>query len=53
MLKVTDECTACGACLSICPKSCISFKSNEEGFLYPHIDIEMCRLRFCVLKFVF
>lgn len=42
MLKVTDECTACGACLSICPKSCISFKSNEEGFLYPHIDIEKC-----------
>ena len=42
MLKVTDECTACGACLSICPKNCISFKSNEEGFLYPHIDIEKC-----------
>lgn len=32
------NCTACSACLSICPVNCISMKSDEEGFLYPEAD---------------
>lgn len=35
-------CTGCGVCLSICPKKCIQFKENEEGFLYPFINQEKC-----------
>lgn len=36
------ECSACGACLNVCPKRCISMKQDEEGFLYPVIDKEIC-----------
>lgn len=37
-----NECTACTACLSICPVHCISMKADEEGFLYPAIDERKC-----------
>ena len=36
------KCTGCTACASICPQNCINMVSNEEGFLYPSIDIEKC-----------
>lgn len=46
-LKVIDklkpnECTACAACVNICPKKCIKMEPNEEGFEYPKIDKEEC-----------
>lgn len=37
-----DQCTGCGACMSICPKKCIKFKRNDEGFDIPIIDKEVC-----------
>ena len=37
-----EECTACAACVNICPKKCISMKEDEEGFEYPRIDFEKC-----------
>ena len=36
------ECCGCSACEQICPKSCISLKKDEEGFLYPEKDASTC-----------
>ena len=29
-----EECTGCGACVSVCPKAAITMKPDDEGFLY-------------------
>lgn len=36
------DCTGCGACIAMCPKGCIRFVENEEGFPYPLIDHTKC-----------
>lgn len=36
------HCCGCTACLNICPKSIISMREDEEGFLYPHINEDLC-----------
>lgn len=36
------DCCGCSACEQICPKSCISLKKDEEGFLYPVKDASIC-----------
>lgn len=38
----TEKCTGCFSCYTSCPKSAISMAANEEGFLYPQIDQEVC-----------
>lgn len=35
-------CTACGACINICPKHCISFNRDEYGVKHAYIDMEKC-----------
>lgn len=44
MIRITDKakCCGCSACSQVCPVSCIKMKSDEEGFLYPEIDVEIC-----------
>lgn len=44
MIEITNksQCCGCTACKSICPKSAITMKQEEEGFLYPVIDKEKC-----------
>jgi coenzyme F420-reducing hydrogenase beta subunit len=37
-----EECCGCTACMSICPKQAITIISDEEGFLYPSINQELC-----------
>ncbi len=37
-----SDCCGCSACASACPKNCIAMLSDEEGFLYPDIDTEIC-----------
>lgn len=37
-----EDCCGCKACEQVCAKKAISFIVNEEGFEYPHIDIEAC-----------
>lgn len=46
-----DECCGCGTCHNICPTKCIVMKADEEGFLYPSIDVDKCiRCRQCETK---
>lgn len=40
--NVGQDCTACRACENVCPSNAIMMIENEEGFLYPKIDKELC-----------
>ena len=44
MIRIVDkrQCCGCAACVQKCPKHCISFYEDEEGFLYPRIDTNNC-----------
>lgn len=37
-----EKCTACYACLNVCPINCISMQRDSIGALYPVIDEERC-----------
>lgn len=37
-----EECCGCSACIQKCPKQCITLKEDNEGFLYPIVDVENC-----------
>lgn len=36
------NCTGCGACANICPRSCIEMVFDGDGFLYPLINNNLC-----------
>ena len=36
------DCCGCTACMAICPKRCISMKTDNEGFRYPFVDTIAC-----------
>ena len=36
------KCTGCGACVHLCTKKAISLSENQEGFLYPKVDDNLC-----------
>lgn len=44
MIHIEDKhnCCGCSACQQICPKKCISFEADYEGFLYPSVNREVC-----------
>lgn len=42
LLASLTDCTACAACVSVCPKGCISMHEDWEGFLQPTIDASVC-----------
>ena len=35
-------CSGCSACANICSKGAIQMKEDQEGFLYPHVDVDKC-----------
>lgn len=37
-----EDCVGCNACEQICPKQCISSHPDEQGFLYPTVDLQKC-----------
>lgn len=37
-----EDCCGCNACGDVCPKDCISYKADIEGFLYPVVDKNSC-----------
>lgn len=36
------DCCGCSACVSICPKQCITMVEDNEGFLYPKVNESTC-----------
>lgn len=44
MINIIDKhnCCGCTACVQRCPKQCISSKVDEEGFIYPHVNLNEC-----------
>ena len=36
------DCCGCNACGDVCAKNAISFKTDNEGFWYPEVDMEKC-----------
>lgn len=41
-IKDKKDCCGCNACYDICPKQCISLKTDIEGFWYPEVDKDKC-----------
>lgn len=41
-IESKEDCCGCGACVQKCPRHCISMVEDKEGFLYPHIDTNVC-----------
>lgn len=37
-----ENCCGCTACMCVCPTKAIKMESDEEGFLYPVIDKDLC-----------
>lgn len=37
-----EECSGCRACEQICPRQCITMEADQEGFLYPVVNEELC-----------
>lgn len=37
-----QDCCGCTACAERCPQRCICMREDEEGFLYPIVDVEKC-----------
>ncbi len=42
LYKGKGNCCGCTACMNICPYNSITMKKDEEGFLYPVIDLNTC-----------
>lgn len=36
------DCCGCTACEQLCPKKCITFREDSEGFMYPAVDESVC-----------
>lgn len=41
-IKHKQDCCGCSACVQRCPKQCILLHEDEEGFLYPKVEQEIC-----------
>src|SRR5574344_967696 len=37
-----EDCCGCGACYDSCAHNAIEWKVDEEGFSYPHVDLDLC-----------
>ena len=44
MIKINrkQDCSGCHSCASACPKQCITMIPDNEGFLYPQVDMTKC-----------
>lgn len=44
MINIIDKhnCCGCSACAQRCPKQCITMQEDDEGFLYPLVDANIC-----------
>ncbi|HWQ42980.1 MAG TPA: Coenzyme F420 hydrogenase/dehydrogenase, beta subunit C-terminal domain [Desulfosporosinus sp.] len=54
LFKTKKDCCGCTACMSICPKQAITMKPDEDEFLYPTINTDLCvECGICVKTCVF
>lgn len=37
-----ETCSGCTACAAVCPRQCIKMVPDRDGFLYPHIQEDLC-----------
>lgn len=37
-----ENCCGCSACQAVCPVGAVSMQPDQEGFLYPVVDAEIC-----------
>ena len=37
-----EKCSGCTACSQSCPKKCITMQADDEGFVYPVVNNEIC-----------
>lgn len=37
-----EDCMGCNACVLVCPTQCIAMETDNEGFWYPHVDLDNC-----------
>lgn len=44
MIKISDKknCCGCEACVQACPRQCIGFKQDAQGFFYPSVNEDKC-----------
>ena len=44
MINITNKinCCGCSACVQSCPRLCIVMQEDNEGFLYPQINVDNC-----------
>lgn len=44
MIEINDKskCSGCHSCMNVCPKYCITMKTDDEGFWYPSVDKDKC-----------
>ena len=40
--QISEKCTACGACVNICPKKAIVLSDKKNNFLFPEVDGNKC-----------
>ena len=41
-IRRNGDCCGCEACVQVCPKNCINFSRDAQGFLYPVVNKESC-----------
>ena len=44
MIEIKDkrDCCGCNACGDVCAHGAITFKTDQEGFWYPEVDMSKC-----------
>ena len=44
MIKIDRlvDCCGCASCVQVCPKQCISFNEDKQGFRYPKVNKSIC-----------
>ena len=50
LYNLKEECCGCSACYAICRIEAICMNEDEEGFLYPKINIDKCIKCYLCLK---
>lgn len=41
-IKDKKQCSGCSACANICNQKCIKMIADDEGFLYPKVELDKC-----------